>query len=178
MKSGYHWFVLDVNPEPWAIGPLGVSRKSGKLIPYVGRNMQLHAYKEAIKEALGTEPGVWIEGKVQLRMYFWRQRAEYSTPQARTHRKHEADVTNLQKATEDALQGVLFKNDKDVNDIHSIMVEQGPNVRGKVVIGIKANQEMPVNMALFPAEVSLLINEIDDPDPDWMDNITHPPNKI
>lgn len=128
------WFVLDVNPEPWAIGPVGVSRKGGKLIPFVGQNAQLAAYQQAIREELG--PQEMMEGKFHLTFIFFRNRAEYETPQARTHRKHEADLTNLQKATEDALQGVLFKNDKDVVDVHSIMAEQGPDVVGRIIIEI------------------------------------------
>lgn len=126
------WYVLDINPEPWAVGPAGVARKSGKLIPYIGQNQQLKAYQNAIQELIGEQ--AFIEGKISLRFWFWRERAEYTTPQAKTHRKHEADTTNLQKATEDALQGVLFKNDKDVADIHSTMVAQGPDVHGKIVI--------------------------------------------
>lgn len=140
----FTWYYIPVSPEPWAIGPLGVARKAGKLIPYVGRNTQLASYQEAIKEEIGEQP--FLEGKVVLEFYFWRQRAEYQTHQARSHRKHEADLTNLQKGTEDALQGVLFKNDKDVSNIHSVMVAQGPDVEGKVVIGIKPADitELPV----------------------------------
>lgn len=128
------WYVLEVNPEPWAIGPVGTARRGGKVTSYVGRNQQLDAYKEAVKEALGEQ--ALIEGKVELKFFFWRNRAEYTTPQAKLHRKHEADLTNLQKATEDALQGVLFTNDRDVQHIESYIVEQGPEVEGRVVIGI------------------------------------------
>lgn len=156
----WHWFVLDVNPEPWAIGPLSVGRAGGKTFPKVGRNMQLHMYKQAIQEELG-KPDVFFHGKVELRFYFWRARAQYSTPQAKAHRKHEADVTNLQKATEDALQGVLFKNDKDVNDIRSVMVEQGADVKGRVVIGIRRGSDTPDIMAEFPENVGLLLDEMD-----------------
>lgn len=130
-----HWIALDVNPEPWAIGPVGVARRGGKIQPYVGRNAQLAEYQAAVKEELGEQE--MLEGKIVLRFFFWRNRADYVTPQARTHRKHEADLTNLQKATEDALQGVLFKNDKDVADIHSTMVAQGPEIRGRIILGIK-----------------------------------------
>lgn len=132
----WNWFVLDVNPEPWAIGPISVGRKGGKMFPMVSRNEQLWNYKQAIKEAIG-DTHIWIEGDVELIMFFWRDRAEYVTPQARTHRKHQADLTNMFKATEDALQGVLFKNDKDVQMYHAEIVEQGPNVHGRVVIGVR-----------------------------------------
>lgn len=157
------WFVLDINPEPWAVGPAGVARKSGKLIPYIGQNQQLKAYQNAVAELVGTQDSM-LEGKIQLKFWFWRNRAEYTTPQARTHRKHEADVTNLQKATEDALQGVLFKNDKDVVDIHSIMVAQGPDVQGKIVIYCEkfAMSERGLTSNL-PEEVRMDLEELDHP---------------
>lgn len=133
------WFHLSVNPEPWAIGPVGSARRGGKLTSYVGRNNQVHSYEQAIKEAvteLLTSDFQMFTAPILLKLYFWRNRAEYTTPQARTHRKHEADLTNLQKSTEDACQNILFKNDKDVAGVHSVMVEQGPDVVGRVVIGV------------------------------------------
>lgn len=147
MSGDWQYFVLNVNPEPWAIGDLSVGRKAGKMFPMVGRNQQLYNYQQAIKEALGN-PSLWFDGPVELRFYFWRQRDSYKTPQARTHRKHEADLTNLQKSTEDALQGVFFKNDKDVMHVESIMVQQGENVGGLVVIGIREGSQPESNVPL------------------------------
>lgn len=157
------WYVLDVNPEPWQVGPVGVRRINGKLSAYVGRSQQLDAYKEAIREALGVQP--MLTGKIQLRFFFYRNRAEYVTPTERAHRKHEADLTNLQKATEDALQSVLFVNDRDVNDIHSVMVEQGPDVRGRVVIGIEKSGDMPSAVLEIPTAVSDLMDKLDKNEP-------------
>lgn len=128
------WYILEINPEPWAVGPVQVYRKGAKIGGTVGRNQQLAAYQEAIKEALADYDIEPIEGEVDLTMFFWRHRAEYETHQARTHRKHEADGTNLFKATEDALQGVLFKNDRDVKHGDWWIMKQGPNVIGKTVI--------------------------------------------
>ncbi len=156
------WYVLDLNPEPWAIGPVGYARRGGKMSAYVGRNAQLDAYKQAVKEEFGDPIHLdMIEGKVTLMFFFWRNRPEYTTPQARTHRKHEADVTNLQKATEDALQGVLFKNDKDVNNIHSILVDQGPNVKGKIVIGITRSLAIPSELDLMPKSIWMKLEELE-----------------
>lgn len=156
--STLKWFIINVNPEPWAIGPVGVSRRNGKLIPYVGRNAQLAAYQEAVREDLG--PQELMEGKFHLSFIFFRNRAEYETPQARTHRKHEADLTNLQKATEDALQGVLFKNDKDVIEVHSIMAEQGPDVTGRILLSI---YEDPANF--WSDQVPMwILNKMDEQD--------------
>lgn len=136
-----HWIILDLNPEPWAVGPLGTKRVNRGVIPYMGQNAQLNAYKEAVAEqaraALG-EDSVLFSGKCKLTIYFWRQRAEYKTPQARTHRKHEADATNMLKATEDALQGIFYKNDKDNADVRSVIVEQGEDVTPRIVIHVES----------------------------------------
>lgn len=154
------WFVLDLNPEPWAIGPVGYARRNGKMSAYVGRNQQLDAYKQAVAEEVGDGHEL-IEGRVKLRFYFWRNRADYTTPQARSARKNEADATNMQKATEDALQGVLFKNDKDVNDVRSVVVEQGPNVKGRIVIGVAPSQEFPDALAELPQQICTLLDALD-----------------
>jgi Holliday junction resolvase RusA-like endonuclease len=114
---------------------------------YVGQNQQLHAYQEAIREELGNQE--LQKGQHVLHLYFWRRRADYTTPQARTHRKHEADVTNLQKATEDALQGVLFANDRDVREVHSYLMAQGPDVEPGIVIGLAPYYEQPLPQAVL-----------------------------
>jgi Holliday junction resolvase RusA-like endonuclease len=147
------WFVLDINPEPWRIGPVGVARRNGKLVGFVGRDQQLDAYKEAVRDEIGSDHEL-IEGCVRLVLFFWRRRDQYETPQAKMHRKHEADVTNMAKATEDALQDVLFKNDKDTNDIRGVLVEQGPNVIPRIVIGIESSPDIPVGATgLIPDEI-------------------------
>lgn len=138
MKQGA-WYVLEgLNPDPWAIGPLSVGRKGPRgIYPIVGRNLQLDNYKKAVQEVLLQKygPQDLIEGPIELGFFFWRVIDEYKTTQSRTARKHEADLTNLIKATEDALQGVLFKNDKDVKRfVKSEIVEQGPNAKPCVVI--------------------------------------------
>lgn len=164
--DGLTWYVLDLNPEPWAIGPVGYARREGKMSAYVGRNAQLDAYKEAVREALG-DGHVPLEGKVRLVCLFWRERSEYTTPQARRHRKHEADATNLLKATEDACQGVLFVNDRDNNDVRGVIVEQGPDVKARVVIGVGVSPEIPDIVEQIPTHVW----ELMDNNPDLLDEL-------
>lgn len=163
------WYALDVNPEPWAVGPIGYARKSGKMTAYMGQNQQLNAYKEAIREAIG-EGHTPIEGKVRLIVFFWRERAEYQTHQARTHRKHEADATNLLKATEDALQGILFVNDRDNNDVRGVIVEQGPDVVGRVLIGVAPSGDTPDIVQMIPSHAW----ELFDHNPTLMDEAMTP----
>lgn len=134
--TDYDWYILEVNPEPWAVGPIAYARRAGKMAAYMGQNAQLNAYKQAVAEELATKNPRKLEGKISLQLFFWRRRDDYETAQGKRARKHEADVTNLQKATEDACQGILFANDKDVIDVHSRMVEQGTDVSGRVVVGV------------------------------------------
>lgn len=155
------WIHLPLNPEPWAIGPVGYARRGGNMSAYVGRNQQLDAYKQAVKELIGNwlvdHPDIAdqfpIEGKVELKFFFWRNRADYKTPQEQTARKHEADGTNMAKATEDALQDLLLKNDKDVSKMTWTVVEQGPEVESCIVIGIK-----PFIYAALPEAVVELLD--------------------
>lgn len=133
------WYVLDINPEPWAVGPLGVGRKNGKVYPYVGPNQQLISYQQAVKEELESLDGrLYIKCDFELNFWFWRNIASHLTPSGRKASANYADTTNLQKATEDALQGVLFSNDRNCKSVSSEIVDQGPDVRGLVVILLRA----------------------------------------
>lgn len=139
------WFLLDLNPEPWAVGPLGVSRREGQLRPFMGRNQQLDAYKNAVKDELlrQTEPihasigrDFPLEPGYDLHFYFWRNRADYEGSSKQV-RKNQADGTNMMKATEDALQGVLITNDREVRSGRWTIVAQGPDVRGAVAVRVR-----------------------------------------
>ena len=141
------WFVLPLNPEPWKVGQPYVIR-SGGLRAAIGPNAELQAYQEAVREeiaailALGdAEESVLLYPKgtkIKLTCYFWRQRAEYVTPQARTHRKHEIDATNALKAIEDAFQKLIYNNDKDNLEVRSVMVTQDVAVdKPKIVVHIE-----------------------------------------
>jgi Holliday junction resolvase RusA-like endonuclease len=124
----------------------------------MGQNAQLAAYQEAIREELGRgfEP---LSGRQVVRFYFWRNQASYVTSSGRSHTKHEADVTNMQKALEDALQGVLFVNDRDTWDIRSVIVDQGPDVLGKVLFSIEPLDER--TPLAIPLECQKIINDTD-----------------
>ena len=165
--NDFQWFVLPVNPEPWAIGDLSVGRRGKAVFPQVGRNHQLHNYKEAIKEAIKeTYEPVFLEPSIELAFFFYRRRDAYRTPQARGHRKHEADLTNLQKATEDALQGILFKNDKDVVHVDSWMGDQSETEEPCTVIAarsIEARERNQRILELLPHEVRARVSEIREP---------------
>lgn len=129
------YVIRDINPEPWTSPSASASRIGGRVVARVHKNARLRAYQEAIKEALEgvDEPR---DGPVDLEFYFWRQLEQYKTDKDKLRRRNRADVTNLQKALEDAIQGILITNDRNVVSITSVMVEQGPDVVPRIGIMI------------------------------------------
>lgn len=133
------------------MGLLGVGKRGGKVRPYMSPNAQLVAFQEAVREALRLEEKL-PEGEYALGFYFWRQQQQYTSATTdRKIRKHRVDTTNLQKALEDALQGVLIDNDRNVRDVHSVIVEQGPDVTPAVVI--RAEQWHGFDPAILPEKM-------------------------
>ena len=132
------WYLLELNPEPWTASEASLGRRKGKLFINMHKNEQLRAYQEAIKGTMAEEyPTAPLhDGLVELDFFFWRQLPSYVTEAERTARKHQADATNLQKALEDALQGVIFTNDRNVVSVRSTMMEQAANTEPMILIGI------------------------------------------
>lgn len=149
------WYVLNINPDPWAIGPLGVGKRNGKFFPYVGRNTQLAAYKEAVRDLM-TVYRPLDPGEYTLTFYFWRRLDSHASG-----KKHIADATNLQKATEDALQGILFDNDRDVHDVRSVVVEQGSDVRPLVIV--RASLWSGLDPNEIPTEIWEQVDKVEQP---------------
>ncbi len=133
-----HWFHLPLNPEPWRVGPVGTGRRGGGLYAYVGRDQQLHAFESAVAESAqatwGDRPP--LEGNVRLEIFLWRQRSDYVTPNQKKHRKHEADATNMLKAIEDGLQGVVFSNDRDNLDVRCVIMEQSAAAVPQILVRV------------------------------------------
>lgn len=161
------WFVFPINPEPWTVGEAYVVRKGG-MTARVGPNRQLKAYQAAIQEALTADyhalfdplskATLWPKGtKLKLTCYFWRQRAEYVTPQARTARKHEIDATNALKAIEDAFQGFLYHNDKDNLEVRSVMVSQDVDITHPVIV-VKLEEYLGFDPNEIPKQIWELID--------------------
>lgn len=151
MSEGY-WYVLGVNPQPWVVPPFSPGRKDGKLFMRAGRDEGLHAYQEAVRDELRLKNPVMLKPPYYLKFWFWREVPAYTTPRQVEQRKHDADVTNCQKALEDALQGILIDNDKDVTKIQSEMVEQGPDVQPRIVI-LASSITTPTLLSQFPPSV-------------------------
>lgn len=138
--------IRGLNPEPWTSPEVGIGRRNGKPYPRFYSNEQMKNYKAAVQSETEAQlPPGWepCDENVSLTLYFWRALEPYQTPQARRSRKHEADATNLQKATEDALQGVLFTNDKNVIHVESWIMEQEHHTEPLIVIEMTANPHRP-----------------------------------
>lgn len=149
LSQGWMFYDLPLNPEPWKIGPLSMGRRSGgSMYPMIGRDKQLYGYQMAIKEQLSKWNTLLLPGMYVAQYHFWRRRDAYTTEKSRQVRKHEADLTNMLKATEDACQSVLFGNDVDCVGHTNYVFEQGKGVSARVVIGVA-----PVSERLHPRQV-------------------------
>lgn len=123
--------IVGIEPEPWTAPEVAVGRKAGKVFPMVYQSASLKAYQEAIREemALQCPHAVMERGEISVQFFFWR-----STDSIRK----DADATNLQKALEDALQGILYLNDARNRRVTSEIVEQGPGIDPAIIITIEA----------------------------------------
>lgn len=129
------YLFLPINAQPWAMGDVSVGRKNGGLIPIVSPNATLKGFQEAVREHLEGTEKLPSGQQYQLRFYIWRQIESYTTIATdRKVVKNQADATNLQKGLEDALQGVLFENDRDVADVRTVIVEQSRDTKPMIVI--------------------------------------------
>lgn len=153
--SGY-WYYLKLNPEPWAVGDIGVGRKGGKHFARMSPNANLVAFQEAVRETL-EDVSKLPDGHYKLTFYIWRQQVQYLNSRNRRVNRNVADATNMQKALEDALQGCIFDNDRLVRDIRTVVVDQGKNVDPGIVI--HAEMAPVFNPDEIPDHVWNLIDE-------------------
>jgi Holliday junction resolvase RusA-like endonuclease len=120
-------YLAGINPVPWKAPSLGIGRAKGKPYPTAFKDAELDMYQQAVKAELELilkgEDFRMFTGAVDVQFFFWRLRDSY---QGKTRRvvKQAADATNMQKALEDACQGILFKNDSQVRRITSTIVQQ------------------------------------------------------
>jgi Holliday junction resolvase RusA-like endonuclease len=119
--------VPQINPEPWTAPEVSIGRRGGKLAPQVFKREQLRQYQEALHDYIeDTYPMKPLVSDLILEFWFWR---ELDTPNSKR-----ADATNLQKSTEDALHGLLFENDRQVQDVHSVIVAQDVGIEPTIII--------------------------------------------
>ena len=139
LANGGTWYTISgINPEPWSASEGAVGKKNGKAFIHFHKPAQLRQYQESVKDEfpLQNPHAVEIEGDIELTFYFWRQLAlsEITEENTKKRRAHQADATNLQKALEDALQGIVYKNDRDIRSIRSVIVAQGSDVSPFILV--------------------------------------------
>jgi Holliday junction resolvase RusA-like endonuclease len=141
-----------VQPEPWTSPTASIGRRSGKLMAQVHKNPKVRSYQEELKEEFSRrypkqKP---LRGDLEVHFWFWR-----NVPTTGSY----ADATNLQKSTEDALQDLLYFNDKQVQQATSTVAQQGPGVPPMIAVGVRGfvRERVPsqdlINM--FPPEVQV-----------------------
>lgn len=136
------WYLVEgINPQPWQASEGQIGRKAGKLFIHFHKPETLRSYQEAVSETFKKQnpQAVEVEGDISLTFAFWRQLEEgesYATN--RKTRSNIADATNLQKAMEDALQGILFANDRQVRSVRSVIMEQGQLTEPAILVGVQS----------------------------------------
>ncbi len=121
------------------MGTVYVVTAGKRPFPKVSPNKTLKVYQDAVQaELLVEDIGILPGPMYSVRFSFSRQRTQYTTVSGRTSTRNHADVTNMQKSTEDALQGVRLGNDRDVVRTESRLIgPQRPTTLPYVVIEIR-----------------------------------------
>jgi Holliday junction resolvase RusA-like endonuclease len=143
MIEVYH--ITGINPEPWVAPEHGLGRKGGKAFVQVYKSSGLSAYQEAIQEEIVRQNGhvqpylADREEFLQVTFHLWRT-LDQSEVDGLSRNRNWADATNMQKALEDALQGILYKNDRLNKDVRTIVHEQGPSTMPHITIEIHSGE--------------------------------------
>lgn len=154
------WYVSQVNPVPWK-APTATVRggAGGKRWVQFFSPEELVTYKEGLADDLLTKyPKIKMieDDPIELEFFFFRSLDQLGQKGNRKHRAHVADATNLQKSTEDALQGLLFKNDVQVKRVTSNVIEQTGDTQPCVVIRLDLHDPPPIGVRL-PTHVMELV---------------------
>lgn len=129
--------IEGLNPEPWTAPDISMERRGSRTYPRASKSPILAAYQEALRENIAEaypDLPMMPDVHLQLSFHFWRKLDLYKTATGRNMQRKVADATNLQKATEDALQGILFKNDNQVKRVASEIVAEGVDVEPHIVV--------------------------------------------
>jgi hypothetical protein len=139
-KASAEFLIEHINPEPWSAPEISLGRRGGKLVPMAHTQPDQRGFQTALAEAFEKKygkPCIPKEGPdpkySRIEFYFWREVPEYEID-GRTQHGNYADTTNLQKSTEDALQGLLYLNDRQLQDVRSVIVAQGPGIEPAILV--------------------------------------------
>lgn len=149
-----NWYhLVGINPIPWKASQVGGRRKNGS--PVVYKPEELKNYQESIKTELSGSTAVDYE-RIELQFYFWRRLDTLDRQSGRKATDHRADATNLQKALEDALQGVLFANDRNVVHVNTWVIEQEATTTPRILIAIREAPPRPA-WTTWPVEPAVAV---------------------
>jgi Holliday junction resolvase RusA-like endonuclease len=155
--------IRGLNPEPWEPSRAAPVRKGSKLTVAHYKPAKLETFQAALIDTLErheNDPYVspWEpQGNHVLKVHFWLWRTqEVSTRQSgRKHRAHQADATNMQKAIEDACQGILFGNDRDNRHVATTIVDQGHDIEPRIIIERFLAVRLPTPPTKFDLTIDL-----------------------
>ncbi len=148
-------YITDLNPEPWTAPTASVQRiAGGKSYAKLVSGERLKNYQEGIRQNVrqacpDLEPFP-DDIPLQFMLLVWRQLDSYISGRGRTQKRHVADATNIQKATEDALQKILYKNDSQIKWASTCIIEQTETTSPAMLIIVE-----PFNGLYFDADVLL-----------------------
>ncbi len=124
MPQTYSYYRVYINPEPWVVPPFSAIPKGKRYIPVAGKDHRGENVKAAIRETLTALDAPMHEPPYRIHLEFHRQLEQYVTESGRNNTRNKADATNMQKLTEDALEGTLIHNDVDTACITGHIIEQ------------------------------------------------------
>lgn len=115
----------------------------GKVVPYTRRTFK-GKYSDAAKRYHASQNAIGWQYKIQLREFDWPMmptqtplflEVDYQVPE----RIHTFDFDNVLKALSDAAQGIVFKNDLWVDELHATR-RLGSDYRATISIGTKGDK--------------------------------------
>jgi Holliday junction resolvase RusA-like endonuclease len=144
-------WIKDINPEPWTAPNVSIGRSGSRIFPRVHKSARLDNYQQGIAESIkAAYPDIAMErpdSTLVVQFFFWRQLEGYTTATGRSSRRHVADATNCSKALEDALQGILYKNDSQIAAPLPVMVEQQATTKPLIIIVVGRWTGAPISMS-------------------------------
>lgn len=130
--------IMDLNPEPWTEGSPGIGFRGKQRYPTLVKDARLRDYQDGVKDNIKQAyPNLemYPEGiELHLICKFWRQLDKYTSGTGRQTQRKVADATNMTKAIEDALQGILYKNDRQVKHSEGEIIMEGEDVAPRILI--------------------------------------------
>ena len=153
--------IEGINPMPWTAPQLGTKRVGGKVVPITFPKAELAEYQEAIHDTVasavmekGLQAPVFAKGTLLIcEFFFWRQLESYnSLATGRKVTPKQPDVTNMLKATEDALQGVIYHNDTNNRVVSGHLVECGPEVEPRIMLIVNVARQPAINFGNLLAQ--------------------------